>query len=316
MTRRRSPSLVPLGLVLALAGCSDATTSTDAASSADGAAADTAAADTGRSLDASDQDVGAAPHDAASADAVAIDASTVAPCTGQVVFDLSFQSGSIPAAVTRDEPMQSSAADPRLSVVAAPWDPARRALQMIARVGDDWHGAGYPRTEVTPQLDPRMMFGHRYCFEGAFQFDTGSTFPQPTPTRPGTMVAPLQIHGRDGISPVFAFEVHETTWRMVVQPGDPTTREEQALGEAPVGRRVRFQIEYVPSYGNDGYVGVAIDGVRVLDRHGVNHSGPRGSMPDGGNPDGGFVKLGLYDYWSTIPDHMTLFLDDVTIREE
>ena len=203
--------------------------------------------------------------------------------------------------------MQSTTADPRLAVVAAPWSASHYALRAIVRAGDD-SGSGYPRSEITPAITPHMAFGEHYCFRGGYWFPGDSTFPRPTSTRAGLMVAPLQLHARDGISPILALQLLENGAQLAYQPGDNATSVVTTLGAIPVNRYVSFQLDYVGSTSTDGYVRLVLDGTVAFEHSGANHVGPRTT-----NPDAGFFKMGLYDFWSTVPTELTVYVDDLHV---
>jgi hypothetical protein len=224
-----------------------------------------------------------------------------ADLSGTVVFEASFQSGDLPDNLGYQRPNAAAT-----TVVTAPWDPARKALRLIAREGDDTNGSGYPRTEAVPLGDGdswafSLEWGRRYRYRSAFYFPAGSSFPQ------GAIVAVFQLHdaGCANTSPPLGFYVEDGNLRLHLyrpETGPDTWHE---LGPVPLGRRVPFEIDYTGQRDGDSRIRISVDDAVVVDVSEPNNVAAC--------DDAGYLKTGLYDWANRIEGQLDLYIDDITV---
>lgn len=220
---------------------------------------------------------------------------------GELIYTISFQDEALQPEVLLDE-----VADDSVELVPAPWDAARGALRLRIRQGDDWHGQGYPRSELH-SVDPsvvKLAWDTRYRITGAFWFAPDAVFPTDGDHGVGQLIAGFQLHGDDGVSPVLAFHLQDGELRLDYRPTDgAVVQDDVPYGPMPRGVRLPYEVVYQGATDATGYLRVTIGDQVVLER-----SGPSNRA---GDPTAGYAKFGLYDYWHTVADVLDVYLDDI-----
>lgn len=193
-----------------------------------------------------------------------------------------------------------------LSPVSAPWNPSQKAIRAVIHVGDDWNGTGYPRSELSLDTSIDLVAGNRYFISFGFWWPASAAGYLNSPT--SRMVVLFQFHHRDNIgSPPVAFVAINGGLEIQMSVGwlrYPV----YSAGEIPIERLVAVDIEFIPSSGRDGLFRLWLDGSLVVD-----HSGPCATVSEG---VAGYLKQGLYDFASTVPDYLTVYLDDLLIQKQ
>lgn len=235
---------------------------------------------------------------------------TPAGCTGKCpaakpLMGMSFQGGTIPKNVTQE---QAQGSTDELSVVPAPWDAKQKAVKFVIRPGDSWNGTGYPRTELTLQGQKNMVLWHKtYRYATSFYWPADTVFPTGKVPKENTMLAPFQMHGDDGLSPLFSNLLVNGNQQLSFQRAqDNTSYKVLPLGAIPTGKLVEVDVVFRPSDGDDGYLIIQNHGQTVAELTGANDRTNVGQKA-------GYWKQGLYDFWSTSKVPMTLYMGDLNI---
>lgn len=222
---------------------------------------------------------------------------------GTLLYTMTFQEATIPAALTRDE-----VADDSLELVEAPWDATRQALRVLVRHGESWNGAGYPRSEVSPQSSTmvnRLAWNRLYRIVGAFSYAADAMLPDDGDHGIGLLITGFQLHGDDGVSPVLAFELRNGNMQLDYRPTDASVVDAMHdCGPAPLGERISYEILYRGAIDATGYLRVVVNGAVCYEE-----SGPSNRAA---NPSPGYMKYGIYDPFHTVATSLVMYLDDVS----
>ena len=184
-----------------------------------------------------------------------------------------------------------------VTISSAPWDAQQKALKLSINRGESWHGAGYPRSEVMVSGSNSVQYNKRYVFESAFFFPDGSFV-----RNPAEMLALFQLHHDGGGTVPLAIYMKSGGLQLAVRKSTGSGTWYKLLSSIPTGRRVPYRLEYLGASDSSGYVKVWIDGKLVAEH--------RGQTAYSGFSRVGYPKLGLYDYFRTVPGNLTVFLDD------
>ncbi len=184
-----------------------------------------------------------------------------------------------------------------VTISTAPWDANQKALKLSINRGESWHGAGYPRSEVMVSGSNSVQYNKRYVFESAFFFPDGSFV-----RNPSEMLALFQLHHDGGGTVPLAIYMKSGGLQLAVRKSTGSGTWYKLLTSIPTGRRVPYRLEYLGASNSSGYVKVWIDGKLVAEHH--------GQTAYSGFSRVGYPKLGLYDYFKTVPGNLTVFLDD------
>jgi hypothetical protein len=182
-----------------------------------------------------------------------------------------------------------------ISLSSAPWNAGQKALKLSINRGESWQGAGYPRSEV--MVSGGVQYNKKYVFESAFFFPNGSFV-----RNPSEMLALFQIHHDGGGTIPLAIYMKSGGLQLAVRKNTGSGTWYKLLAEIPTGRRVAYKLEYLGASDPSGYVKVWVDGKLVAEH--------RGQTAYSGYSRVGYPKLGLYDYFKTVPGNLTVYLDD------
>jgi Polysaccharide lyase len=199
-------------------------------------------------------------------------------------------SGDVPKALYQQESKSDG-----VSLSSAPWDASQKALKLSINRGESWQGAGYPRSEV--MVSGGVQYNKKYVFESAFYFPDGSFV-----RNPSEMLALFQIHHDGGGTIPLAIYMKGGGLQLAVRKNTGSGTWYKLLSSIPTGKRVPYKLEYLGASDSSGYVKVWIDNKLVAEH--------RGQTAYSGYSRVGYPKLGLYDYFKTVPGNLTMYLDD------
>ncbi len=200
-----------------------------------------------------------------------------------------------------------------LSLVTAPWNTSKRAVLATIHRGDNWNGQGYPRSELSATKSAvRIQGGQHYFISLGFQFPSSAA--SYINNNSSEMLGVFQLHHPESTgTPPFAFYLTGNTLKVRCVGGSassPQRMKDYALfpaGGVPTNRLVSIDMEYLP-HTSSGLLKVYVDGELK-----VSHTGGCAYTNSG---DAGYIKQGLYDYWRTVPNTLSVYLEDFVLRRK
>jgi hypothetical protein len=230
---------------------------------------------------------------------VSIQFPTTPTPAGTLVVQANFDNGQIPSPWT----VQAAVPSTGVTVAAAPWNTANKALKLAINKGENWEGTGYPRSQIV-NAQYRLMLNRRYHFYSGFYFPAGSTFGS------SNMLVGIQLHPSNNNSPYLSFTPNAGRLNIVTANTVQNNEKWMDVGALTsfTGRYVPIEIIFTPSKTN-GYVAVIIDGKKVIEQTG-------GKTIYDIDSDGGYICQSLYDYLNQMPGTLSMYMDKTKVYLE